>query len=80
VPHDPGQVRDLRGGVEVAVGVHGRAPVAVAQLLDPGHGPFVDRPADGVLHPPAALAVLGRGVQRGEVVDDVVGGTRAVDG
>jgi hypothetical protein len=48
-------------------------------LLDPGHGRFVEWPADGVLHPAAAVAVRWRGVARGEVVDDVVGGARAVD-
>ena len=29
VAHDPGQVRHLRGGVDVAVGVHRGAPVAL---------------------------------------------------
>ncbi len=37
-------------------------------MLDCGHGPVVDWPADAVFHPAAASAVAGCGVERGEVI------------
>jgi hypothetical protein len=63
VAQDPAQVRHLRSGVNLTLGVHGGALVAVAQVLDPRQGAFVDGPADGVLHLPAPLSRAGQRVK-----------------
>ena len=53
VPQDPGQVRDRRFGVDAAVRGQRRPPAVFAELVDPGLGALVDRPADRVLDLPA---------------------------
>lgn len=49
------------------------------ELVDPGLGAFVDRPADRVLHLSAAPAVLAVGVEAGQVLDHLMGVTSPVN-
>jgi len=74
---DPGQLGDLGPGFSGPVGVKRLAPVALTQHPDRGQGPFLNRPADRVLHP---AAVRCGDVAPGEVVDDLVAGAGTVDG
>lgn len=56
VAQDRGEVCDRRALIGCRVGSERVGPVGLAQLVDPGLGAFIDRPADGVLDPPAPPA------------------------
>ena len=70
-----GQFGDVGVLAGLAVGVQGRFPAAGGEPGDRPAGAVVEVEPDRVVDPVAAA-----GVQRGDVVDDLVAGPGAVDG